>query len=135
MTVGGDIIEITYNHPDLGSGVVYPKAGEKSTYFIGGITTASDESSVDGSGKPIRKMNRTLGFFESMVANDQNDKQEFEKVIAMSGNPKPADWTFTIINGAVYAGSGFPVNVKEADINDATFKLRIEGGQFKKISG
>ena len=80
-------------------------------------------------------MNRIRAFFTATVANDQNDKQEFEKMIALSGNPKPTQWTFTVINGAVYAGEGFPVSDFEGNINQATFALRVEGGKFEKIAG
>ena len=52
--VGGDITEITYNHPDLGSGGLYPKAGEDTSYFVGGVVTGSDANMIDGGGNTIR---------------------------------------------------------------------------------
>lgn len=133
--VGGDILEITYNHPTLGSGVLHPKSGEDNSYFPGGIITGSDENMIDGSGAPIWQKNRKRGFFEVVCANDQNLGQEFEKIIALSADPVAADWTFTNINGTVYGGSGKPVNIADANLNQATFTLRVEGGQFKKIVG
>lgn len=135
MAVGGDIIEITYNHPSLGSGVLYPKAGEDNSYFPGGIITSSDETMIDGGGNPIWQKNRRRAYFVAVCANDQNQGQELEKMIELSASPVPADWTFAIINGTVYGGSGMPVDSFEGNINQATFSLRVEGGGFKKIVG
>jgi len=135
MAVGGDVIEVTYNHPTLGSGTLFPKAGEDNTYFPGGVTTASDENMIDGGGTPIWQKNRRRGFFNVLVANDQNTGQELEKMVALSAHPVPADWTFSIINGTVYGGSGKPVGDFEGNVNQSTFQLRVEGGQFKKIVG
>lgn len=133
--VGGDIIEITYNHPTLGSGVFSPKSGEDNNYFPGGVTSGSDANMITGNGKVIRQMNTVRGFFVALCANDQNQGQDLEKAIALSGNPVAADWTFSIINGTVYGGSGFPVADFEGNVNQATFSLRVEGAKFKKIVG
>jgi hypothetical protein len=135
MAVGGDIIEITWNHPTLGSGVLYPKAGEDNAYNPGGVQTASDVDMIDGGANPIWSMGRKRGYFSALIANDQNQGQELEKMIALSGDPVPADWTFSIINGCVYGGKGKPVGDMEGNINKATFPLRVESGKFKKIVG
>lgn len=135
MAVGGDILEITYNHPTLGSGVLYPKAGEDNTYFPGGIVTQSDENMIDGGGNPIWQKNRRRAYFVAVVANDQNNGQELEKMIALTASPVPADWTITNINGTVYGMSGMPVDTFEGNLNQATFSLRVEGPTMKKIAG
>lgn len=135
MASGGDIIEITYNHPTLGTGVFYPKAGEDNSYYPGGVLTSSDANMITGAGDPIWQQNRSRGYFVATVANEQNSKQDMEKVIELSGHPEPADWTFTVINGVVYGGKGKPVGDYEGNINQSTFSLRVEGGTFKKIAG
>ena len=135
MATGGDIIEITYNHPTLGSGVFLPKSGEDNSYFPGGVTTGSDANMITASGDPIWQLNRSRGYFVATVANEQNSKQDLEKIIELSASPVAADWTFTVINGVVYGGKGKPVDVPEGNINQSTFSLRVEGGQFKKIAG
>lgn len=133
--MGGDIIEITYNHPTIGTGVLYPKAAEDNTFFIGGIQTASDANMIDGSGKPIWQKNRSRAYFVAVVSNDMNgDTPEFEKIQQLSADPVPAQWTFTVINGVTYGGEGKPVGDLEQNINQSTFSLRVEGGQFKKIN-
>lgn len=135
MASGGDIIEITYNHPTLGTGVFLPKAGEDNSYFPGGVTTGSDANMITASGDPIWQQNRSRGYFVATVANEQNTKQDLEKIIELSASPVPADWTFSVINGVTYGGKGKPVDVPEGNINQSTFSLRVEGGQFKKIVG
>ena len=135
MAVGGDITEITFNHPTVGSGTLYAKAGEDNSYFIGGIVTDSNEDMIDGGGEPIWQMNRKRGYFEVVVSNDQNVRQDFEKMVAISESPLPAEFTFSIINGTTYGGTGKPVGLSEANINQATFTLRVEGGKFKKVIG
>lgn len=134
-TVGGDIEEITYNHPTLGSGVLRPKAGEDNTYDLGGIRTNDDNAMVDGAGEPIYSKNRKMGFFQCLVKNDQNTAQDLEKIVALAADPEPADWTFSVVNGAVFGGKGKPVGDLNANINQATFTLKVAGGGFKKISG
>ena len=134
MAVGGDIIEVTVNHPTLGSKVFFPKANEGNTYDVGGIRTEDDADSVDGGGNPIWKKNRKMGFFEVVIANDQNNGQDAEFCASLAADPAAADWTFSIINGTVYGGSGKPVGDIQANINDATFTLKVLGAQFKKIS-
>ena len=132
---GGDILEITYNHPTIGSGVLYPKAGEDNSYFPGGVTTGSDANMITAAGAPIWQQNRTRGYFVVTCANEQNSKQDLEKIIELSASPVEADWTFSVINGVTYGGKGKPVDVPEGNINQCTFSLRVEGGQFKKITG
>jgi len=137
MAVGGDIVEITFNHPssNIGSGVFAAKSGEGNTYDTGGFRTEDDANSVTGSGSPIWKKNRKMGFFQIVVENDMNVNQNLEKIALMAAHPVPAEWTFTVINGAVYKGSGKPVGDITGNINDATVPLKVAGAEFKKISG
>lgn len=135
MAVGGDIVEVTYNHPTLESGTFFPKAGEDSTYDLGGIKTTDDANMIDGGGNPIWQMTRAMGFFECVIANDQNTRKDLEKLAALSASREPAEWTFAVINGAVYRGVGKPVGDIQGNINAATMTLKVAGAQFKKISG
>lgn len=135
MAVGGDIVEITYNHPELGSGSFLPKANEDNTYDLGGIKTNDDANMVDGAGNPIWQKNRKLGFFQVVLANDQNQREDLEKIAALSAHVVPADWTFSIINGVTYGGKGKPVGDITGNINQATTPLKVAGTKFKKIAG
>lgn len=131
-SIGGDIIEITYNHPDLGSGVIYPKSAEDSTYNLGGFRSADDANMIDGSGQIIDKMNQTRWSFEAVIAWDMNIREDLEKIVALSSSPKLADWTITHINGVVHSGKGKPVGDVNGNGNAATFQLKVAGGGVLK---
>lgn len=134
--VGGDILEITYNHPTLGSGIWFPKAAEDSTFDPGGLRTDDDANAVDGSGKTIRKMNRVRWSFEGTVSWDANVANELEQARALAGDPVEADWTITSVNGTVWKGKGGPVGDIQGSGNDATMPIKLGGGaNLKKITG
>jgi hypothetical protein len=135
MAVGGDIIEVTYNHPTIGSGTLFPKSGEDSTYDPGGVRTTDDANMIDGGGNPIWQKNRKMGFFEVTCANDQNERQDVENMALLAADPVAAEWTFSIINGTVYKGTGKPVGDIQGNVNQATFTLKVAAPQFKKIVG
>jgi len=128
MPTGGDITEITYNHPTVGSGVLYPKAGEDNTFDLGGYNSTDDQQMVDGGGRMIDQMNRKRWKVGVLISNDMNSKTELEKIEAMNASPLPADWTFSHINGTVYVGTGKPVGDKELNVNQSTFALTLSGG-------
>jgi hypothetical protein len=134
MPVGGDILEITYNHPTLGSGVIYPKSAEDSTFDLGGFRSADDANMIDGGGRMIDQMNRVRWSLETTIAWDMNSSLELEKVVALAKSPVLADWTISHINGSVYSGKGKPVGDLQGNGNAATFTLKIAGsGEIKKI--
>lgn len=132
MAVGGDIIEITYNHPTIGSGVLYPKAAEDNTFDPGGFRSADDQNMIDGAGNMIDKMNRGRWSFEGSISWDMNAAQELEQLVALASSPVQADWTFSHINGTVYAGKGKPVGDIKGNGNTANLPLKISGGSVLK---
>lgn len=135
-TVGGDIVEITYNHPVLGTGTFFPKAGEDNTYDIGGLRSGDDANMITGAGEMIDQMSRVRPFFECVVANDMNSRGDLDKVRQLAESPVPADWTFSVINGTVWGMQGKPVGDIQGNINQATFTLKVAGSnKAKKISG
>jgi hypothetical protein len=133
--VGGDIIEITWNHPTLGTGVLYPKAGETGTFDPGGFRTSDEANNIDGSGRRIKTMTRQSWSVEVVVASDMNISEEMEKIAALHASPEDADYTFTHVNGTVYGGKGSPVGDLQNDTRAATIALKIQGGGvLKKIT-
>lgn len=132
MAVGGDIIEVTYNHPTLGSGIFSPKAAEDSTYDLGGFRSADEANGIDGGGNMIDQLNRARWSFEVPISWDMNNKKELEVLSAMTASPVLADWTFSHINGTVYAGKGKPVGDINANGNSATATLKVSGGGVLK---
>ena len=65
--VGGDITEISFNHPTIGSGVLYPKSGEEFNYDLGGIRTDDDAKGTTGDGQSIKKMTRNRWMIEGPI--------------------------------------------------------------------
>jgi len=134
MAVGGDIIEITYNHPTLGSGTLYPKSGEAFTLDQGGIRSADDANGIDGSGTPIRTMNYVRWTVEGIISWSSNTTNEVDVLSKLAADPVESDWTLASINGVVWGGKGFPVGDINGDTNAATTSIKISGGKlFKKI--
>lgn len=133
-SVGGDFIEITYNHPTLGSGTFFPKSGEESTLDLGGFRGEDDANMVDGGGNNIKQLSQVRWRFEGTIANDMNTREEAETVTALAGSPVDAEWTFTHINGTVYIGTGSPVGDVQPSGQSATMAIIISGGgKMKKI--
>lgn len=132
--VGGDITEVTFNHPTLGSGIIFPKAAEDSTYDLGGFRENDDVNMIDGGGNMISQLNRARWSFEVPVAWDMNDAATLEKITELSASPVHAEWTFSHINGTVYGGTGKPVGDLQGNGNAGTFTLKVSGGgKLKKI--
>ncbi len=136
MAVGVDIIEITFNHPIVGSGVILPKSNEDSTFDTGGFRSNDDANMVAGNGEMIDQMNRVRWSFEVVVAWDMNTRGDLEKLVELAESPVETEWTITNINGTVYGGTGKPVGDMQGNGNAATFTLKVSGGnKLKKIVG
>ena len=128
MFVAGDLTEITYNHPSLGTGRLYPKAGEDSTFDYGGYTSADDANMIAGNGQMIDKMSAKRWSLSATIAWDMNDTNELSKLSALAASPVQADWTITHINGTVWGGKGKPVGDIQGNGNAGTIALKISGG-------
>ena len=133
--VGGDIIEITYNHPVIGSGSLKCKAGEDGTLDRGGFRSADEAAMVTGDGQMIDQINRVRGSFECPpIAWDMTGTDEPDKIGQMAESPVLADWTITSISGAIFAGKGKPVGDLAANTNTAQMPLKIAfAGKVRKI--
>jgi hypothetical protein len=127
-TVGGDVIDITYKHPTLGSGTWYVKSGETSTFDPGGFISNDDDMGIDGSGTMITEMTQQRWCVEATIRNDMNSAREMEQVSALAGDVDDADYIITHVNGSVYGGSGRPVGKVPADGKAATMKIKLAGG-------
>lgn len=129
---GGDIIEITYNHPLLGTGTVFPKSKEDSTFDLGGFRSNDDANMVDGSGEMIDQINRVRWSFEVTVAWDANIREDLTKIAALAASPVQANWTISCLNGTVWQGKGKVVGDVQGNGNQATFTLKVSGGGILK---
>lgn len=136
MAVGGDITEITYNHPTIGSGVVFPKSAEDNTFDKGGFRSNDDANMIAGNGEMIDQLNQVRWSVETTIAWDMNSRDDLEKLTLLAASPVQADWTFTHINGTVHGATGKPVGDLSGNGNAATFSLKVSGGgKLKKIVG
>ena len=126
---GGDIIEVTYSHPTVGSGILQIKSNEDTTVKKGGFMTDDDASGITGGGEAIYKMSRTRWEAElGPVAWDMTDRDELTKLQEMASSPLEADWTFGVVNGAVWSGKGKPVGDIAGNTNAATIAVKLAGG-------
>lgn len=134
--VGGDITEITYNHPTIGSGTLFCKANEDGTLDRGGFRSNDDANSITGSGQMIDQINRVRGSFETPpIAWDMVDRDELDKLSAMSESPVLADWTIASISGAIWGGRGKPVGDIQGATNTSQIGLKIAfEGKVKNIA-
>lgn len=135
MAVGGDLIEATYNHPDLGSGTLYMKSNEDNNFDLGGFRSNDDANMVDGAGNMIEQMNQVRWKLEATISWDMNDRNELQTIVDLAASPQTADWTFSHINGTVWGAKGKPVGDYSGSGNNATFPIIISGGgKLSKIS-
>ena len=133
-TVGGSFEEVSFNHPTLGTGYFRPKAAEDSPINLGGYTSNDDENGVDGGGNLIVQLTQKRWSLEVVVANDMNSAKDLELAQALAEHPEDANWTFSHVNGTVYAGKGRPVGDLNASAQSATFTLKVAGGgKLKQI--
>lgn len=132
MASHGDITDLVYNHPTLGTGTFFAIANQSNTFDLGGFRTADDAGMIDSSGSPIYQINQVRGSFEIMVSNSGDTLNILSELAA---SPDPATWTVSLINGRVYKGLGKPVGDINAESNSGNITLKISGGRFVKIIG
>lgn len=128
MAVGGDLLEITFNHPTIGTGILYPKSNEDSTFDLGGFRSNDDANMIDGSGNMIDQLNRVRWSIEATCAWDMNTREDVEKINLLAADPVLAEWTISHVNGSIYSGTGKPVGDLTGNGNAATFTLKVSGG-------
>lgn len=135
MPVGGDITEITYSHPTKGTGVIFIKAAEDSTFNLGGVRSDDDMNGVDGGGRGIYKLNRQRWSLDVTVSWDMNTGLDLEDLSALAADPLDGTFTVSHINGSIYGGTGRPVGDIAGNGNSSTFPLKLSGsGVLKKLA-
>lgn len=132
MATGGDILEIKWAHPTLGSGVFFPKADEDSTFDLGGFKADDDEAGIDGGGNMIDKITRKRWMLEVVVSWNQTENNELDKANKLMASPVLTTFTITHTSGAVWTGVGKPVGDIQGNGTAATFELKLSGGNLLK---
>jgi len=123
--IGGDIQEVSYSNNTVGSGTLYVKSGESSTFDTGGFR---NEVTTDGAGQPITKKNRVPWKMECTVAWDMNTREDIEALSELAESLDDTTWDITHSNGAVYSGVGTITGDIAGDGNEATIPLSVMGG-------
>lgn len=133
MAIGGDIKEIAYKHPKVGSGIWYPKAGEDSTFDMGGFRSADDNAMIDGGGNMIDQINRVRPSLEVTIANNLNytkNQREYQNAIDLAKSPVLTTFVISHISKAVFKMEGKPVGDIQFNANAGTFTLKLSGSQM-----
>lgn len=127
--IAGQLTQITFNHPTLGTGTFAPKSSDDSTINLGGIRSDSGVTDIAGDGQAIRKMNLHRWMVDTTIAFDSTAKSKSGLALlsALAADPAEANWKFTHVSGSVYSGSGFPVDVVDGNLGAATIKIKFEG--------
>lgn len=124
----GDIEEITYSHPTVGNGTLYPKSQEEFTFDYGGIRTSDSDDNVDGGGRSINVMQNKRWFIEGPIIWDRSQKKELDKLVQLASDPEEAEWTIQHIDGSVYKGKGKPVGDLQGNAGNGQIPLKVSGG-------
>ena len=131
--VAGDTIEITIQHPTLGSFQFLPKAGESGTLNPGGLMTEDDNKSITSSGIIIKKMTRTAWEYEITCASNGGEAVLAAKKI--SGDVNDSVIKISMLSGVIFSGRGSIVGDVNENTQDGTFTLKVQGsGSLSKIS-
>lgn len=133
--VGGDIKEITFNHPTIGTAIFFPKSDEDSEIDLGGYKSSDEEKGVDGGGNMIDTMTLSRPSATMVIAGDMALRDDLIKLQAMMSSPVLSTITIDHVSGAIFRGTGKPVGDLKEAMKGATIQLKVAGGgTFKKIS-
>jgi hypothetical protein len=123
----GDIQEITYNHPTLGSGTFKPIAGEDFSINLGG-RRGLDEVVLTSDGEAIHKVQNMPWSMEGPVRWAATIGLDMEKLAGLSGDLEDTNWTIQLISGEIYGGIGRPVGDIVGSSKDGQIPLKVVGG-------
>lgn len=133
--VGGDIVEITCNHPTLGEFRFQAKSNESFTLDPGGLRSNDDANLITGAGDMIDQVNRVRWSLEGPVAVDVASGNELESLPELAAAPDLGTWTITHVSGTIWTGRGKVVGDLNTDTNNAQMTLKVAGsGSLQKIS-
>lgn len=126
--VGGDLVEITCNHPILGNFTFATKSNESYTLDPGGKRSNDDTASVTGNGQMIDQINIKRWVFEGPIMADFSSGNEIDNLPKLAESPQQATWTFEHTSGIVWKGKGKFVGDIQVDLNTCQLTAKISGG-------
>lgn len=125
---GGDLLEITCNHPSLGNFTFKTKSNESYTLDPGGRRSADDSSMITGDGQMIDQVNSVRWGFEGPLVADFSTGNEIKNLPLLSESFELATWTFSHISGTTWRAKGKYVGDISIDTNTAQITAKIAGG-------
>ena len=125
---GGDLIEITANHPTLGSFSFATKSNESYTLDPGGFRSSDDANMVAGNGAFIDQVNRVRWSFDGILMADFVSNNEIDNLPKLAASAELATWTFSHITGVIWRGKGKFVGDLQIDTNTAQITAKLAGG-------
>jgi hypothetical protein len=127
--VGGSILELRYDNPDVGVGEFFGVDTETGTYILGGLVNKTDPQ-IDGGFNLIVEKMIAPGSIEMTVSNDMSaSAPSFERAFALASSLNDTTWTFANSNGSIYKGVGVIVDTPTLDGNKSSFTLKIVSGK------
>lgn len=126
--IAGDLTEAAFNHPTLGSGVLFFKSDEDSELDTGGYRSADEDKGVDSGGNMIDVLTLTRWSATGVVAGDLTQRKDLEKLSALASHPVPASWVISHISGVSYRAVGKPVGDVKQALKAGTIQLKLAGG-------
>lgn len=125
---GGDLLEVTCNHPTLGNFNFATKSNESYTLDPGGNRSNDDANGVTGDGTFIDQVNRVRWSFEGPLLADFFSNNELENLPLLAESADLGTWTFSHISGVVWRGKGKFVGDIQIDTNTSQLTAKIAGG-------
>jgi hypothetical protein len=132
MSASGDTLEITIEHPDVGSRNFSTKADQDVIKDIGGYTA---ELQMNGNGTGHKKMSAKPWELSGIESETDDIAGDQEFLQAVQDSPDLATITWQHILGTVYSGQGTLTGDLKHNTNAGYTGLSIMGpGKFKKIA-
>ncbi|WP_036384058.1 hypothetical protein [Muricauda sp. MAR_2010_75] len=128
MYTGGDIEEVVFKHPTLGTIRCETKGNEAFTFDPGGLRSNDDDDAVTGAGEMIDSINRKRWSMEGPLVINFTDKTSLENIPNLAASPELSVVTVTMVFGKVFKGKGKPVGDIKVDTNNSQMSLKVAGG-------
>ena len=125
---GGDLLEISFNHPTEGSGSFFVKSGEDSEVDLGGFRKEDDDQGIAGDGQMITKANQRRWSVSAPIAWSKSGTNELEVLTNIAESPLDASWTFRYQDGVSLVGDGTVVGDLTGATQGSTVPVKFAGG-------
>ena len=133
MAKHGDILEVRYQHPTIGTNIFHAVSSQSNELDLGGRRSEDDENKVTTTGIMIDSMSFKRGSLSVLVESDNNVREDQRVLGELAADSVDATWTVTLMSGAVYVGVGKPVGEIKGDVYAGTVQMKIGVPFFSKV--